>query len=279
MLHHPYNWLAASNGRDLRRLIEATSDIVLTGHEHESCAYTKDLFPAGSVQCFEGAVLQGGTADLSAFSLLHIDTSVAVSRISEFSWKSGMYQSAAASDWEPLNRNEFLTGSSFRNKAEFDRHLRDIGTGFTHPHFKGDLGREHLFVYPDLMRRSLHRRPQGSSNTPHVVEGKDLLSTVWEARRALVAGADLSGKTTLAKSLYVDIKNTYGAVPLLISGAGLTATNDTEVRRLLDAAITEEYGTAQRDSIHQLRSDQKVLIIDDLDHSALSPKGQRRGIK
>jgi hypothetical protein len=125
MLHHSYNWLAAGNARDLRRIVESTSDIVLTGHEHESTAYTKDLFPSGSLQYFEGAVLQSSTENASAFNVLHVDTAVALSRIAVFSWKSGMYQTRADRDWEPFNHSEFLTGSLHVNKAEYDRYLQD----------------------------------------------------------------------------------------------------------------------------------------------------------
>ena len=125
-LHHPYNWLEASNTQEFRRIVESTSDIVLTWGriEHEPSAYTKDLFPSGSLQYFEAPVLQGGAGESSGFNVLHIDTSMAISRTSVFFWKSGMYQTDEPHDWEPLNRNSFLTGSTFPLKAEYERHFK-----------------------------------------------------------------------------------------------------------------------------------------------------------
>jgi len=42
MFHHPYGWLPANNARDLRKHVEENSDILLTGHEHEGSAYSKE---------------------------------------------------------------------------------------------------------------------------------------------------------------------------------------------------------------------------------------------
>ena len=102
---------------------------------------------------------------------------------------------------------------------------KDVGTGFTHPYFRGELRREHLFVYRDLLRRSIHKRRRSNSSAAHTIEGKDVVTTIWEQKQVLLSGSDLAGKTSLAKSLYLDLKNSYGVVPVLISGVGL---NDHE---------------------------------------------------
>ena len=71
MLHHPYNWLGNENARALRDLLESTSDIILTGHEHVSSRYQK-LSAHGPVnEYLEGGVLQDSyDAESSHFSVV-----------------------------------------------------------------------------------------------------------------------------------------------------------------------------------------------------------------
>src|SRR5206468_3838299 len=40
-IHHPYNWFEPENARALRKLLEESSDVILTGHEHSSSTYVK----------------------------------------------------------------------------------------------------------------------------------------------------------------------------------------------------------------------------------------------
>ena len=40
-LHHPYGWYEPNNARALRRLLESTSDLIFTGHEHVAESYAK----------------------------------------------------------------------------------------------------------------------------------------------------------------------------------------------------------------------------------------------
>ena len=55
LLHHPYNWFEANNARTLRTALERTSDLILTGHEHDGVWYRK-ISPSGEVVHYtEGA--------------------------------------------------------------------------------------------------------------------------------------------------------------------------------------------------------------------------------
>ena len=72
--HHPYNWLMPENARVFRTHVESTSDIVLTGHEHEPSVFAKQNADAVVTQYVEGAVLQESSEDRSAFNVIVIDT-------------------------------------------------------------------------------------------------------------------------------------------------------------------------------------------------------------
>lgn len=74
-LHHPFNWFEQTNSRQMRKFIESTSDIVLSGHEHEIEAYLK-LYPLEeSIEFIEGGVFfNDNDINNSKFNLLQLST-------------------------------------------------------------------------------------------------------------------------------------------------------------------------------------------------------------
>lgn len=73
VFHHPYNWLEPENARLFRHQIENSSDVVLTGHEHETSIYTKLDSSGVATQYIEGSVLQEDNNKRSAFNVVLVD--------------------------------------------------------------------------------------------------------------------------------------------------------------------------------------------------------------
>ncbi len=71
--HHPYNWQEASQARVFRQRIEDTSDIVLTGHEHEAEVRSHLDAHRELTHYVEGDVLQDHTSSRSGFNAILID--------------------------------------------------------------------------------------------------------------------------------------------------------------------------------------------------------------
>lgn len=274
MLHHPYNWFRQDNAREFKSLVESSSNLILTGHEHEAAAYAKEAKQGLAVHYVEGAVLQQKPNATSAFNLIEVETDQDIYRVSEFRWKAGQYIGEPDAEWKPLRRNRVLSAKSFLNTAEYQQVLDDIGTGFTHPHVKNRLSREDVFLYPDLRRRSFYRKENGEKSGRRV-QGSEVVSCIHESKLAVITGIDLSGRSTLARSLYVDLRAKYDLLPVLISGRGLKATNQGEVQRLVDAAITEQYGPNSVSLLNQTKSNEKVLLIDDFHRSLINQRGQK----
>lgn len=70
VMHHPYGWFEPNNRRTLKRMLETSSDLVLTGHEHESEIYSKTAsdgtvtnFVEGEVDAFNAAERQKRDAE------------------------------------------------------------------------------------------------------------------------------------------------------------------------------------------------------------------------
>ncbi len=86
LLHHRDNWLEASHARFLRDCVDASSDVVLTGHEHVSDVYKKTKPDGAGAHYVEGAVLQDSRSPgNSGFNVLELDLEQGL-RVLPFRW-------------------------------------------------------------------------------------------------------------------------------------------------------------------------------------------------
>ena len=74
LFHHPYGWLNASNSLEFEDLIDRTSDIVLTGHEHVEKYSQKRNITGEETNYSKGSVLQESGSNKSGFNVILIDT-------------------------------------------------------------------------------------------------------------------------------------------------------------------------------------------------------------
>ncbi|GAH03803.1 unnamed protein product, partial [marine sediment metagenome] len=58
VFHHPYNWPNADNARLFKKNIENTTDIILTGHEHDQSHFKVIQNTGVIIDYIEGGVLQ-----------------------------------------------------------------------------------------------------------------------------------------------------------------------------------------------------------------------------
>jgi predicted MPP superfamily phosphohydrolase len=166
LLHHRDNWLESNNARLLRDHLESHSDLILTGHEHHGDAYRKSKADGAGTQYVEGAVLQDPRSPgNSGFNVVEVDLKQGL-RIQPFRWSGQRYSCEREGNWVPFEQNR--ARGRFQISPSFMRVLRDPGTGFLHP-AKTDLALDDIFVYPDLVRRSLKKIVKsGVSSIPRV---------------------------------------------------------------------------------------------------------------
>lgn len=253
--HHPYNWLEADNSRIFRRHVERTSDIVLTGHEHNSYYYEK-LTISGDVPHYtEGAVLQDAGDDVSGFNIILVDVERSEHKVVQYSWNGELYVSDQETPWNEFRRNPKLKNRGFENDAHFLTYLSDVGANFNHPLIV-TLSLRDVFVYPDM---EVYEYGKNVANGEYVY-GEKLLEYVIEHPHCLFLGSDLSGKTSLAKTLYIDLQK-RGLVPLLIDGAVLKNCHEDDFIRIAQRAFESQYDSKSIETYKQLESKFKVLII------------------
>jgi len=70
IFHHPYKRLESEDSRLFQKHVEATSDIVLTGHEHEEDAYSTRKLTGEEIEYLAGEALQYEDGHVGGFNVV-----------------------------------------------------------------------------------------------------------------------------------------------------------------------------------------------------------------
>lgn len=276
LLHHPYSWLDATNRREFQRYVERTSDVVLTGHEHETDHFRKELSTGDVVQYVEGAVFQGSDPNVSGFNVMLLDLEAGNQTQITYGWHADRYERVSEAGPRLFTRNRLVTVGAFENNPMFVHTLSDPERAYHHP-FKSSLTLGDIYVYPDVRQRSLEKFISEPDQQPTVIKSENLLPYVVSKRLLLLTGERDIGKTALARTLYADFQHLHGLVPLLISGEDIKATND--LSRLMKLAFSDQYTDSLYEAYRQLPADRRVIILDDFHLARLNQKGRAQFIK
>ena len=187
-----------------------------------------------------------------------------------YSWSSGMYRPTKRPAWASFVRNPLLAQQALENNEHWSDVLDDPGTAFTHPR-RGKLRLSDLFVYPDLTRRSLN--PADAKNDRRI-DSSDVLDFVASKKKVVFTGPSDSGKTSLAKRLYMDLKQRQGSVPILVTGKKLHKVKARDYLRVFVMAFEEQYTSSQAERYRQLEPSRRLVIVDDFEQARLSARGR-----
>jgi len=275
VMHHPYAWFEPTNARTLRVAVEASSDIVLTGHEHEGDYYKKERYTGQRVDFIEGGVLQDSSRDHpSSFTVLVVDTEERTNRLHTFTWQQGtIYADSGEPITVPLQRNASRLRAEYVVKKEFDHYLTNAGVRFTHPE-KDPVTLDDVFVYPDLRLTSMPSRVDFS---PKIIR-EEVPQFVFDSARVLLVGPEKCGKTSLAKTLCKDLRR-FGLVPVLLLGEKIKRPDEESLRSVLMHAYADQYASPEVDSFNQLEPSQRAIIVDDFDNIKLNAPARDRLLK
>jgi hypothetical protein len=254
--HHPTNWLMPDNARGFRSAIERSSDIIFTGHEHETSVYRKSDSETGDTEYIEGAVLQAdGSSNSSGFHIVVVDEGSYEVFLSI--WDGALY-STRSLGVRPFIRNRMARKSAFHPTAVFSKSLSDPGLPILHIR-KHDIVIEDLFVYPALACKD----PEKKFQLLRVIDGREVLEYVRSTPRLVIVGDEMSGKTWLAKTLCRELQNNSSFIPIFVSGRDLEGQRERDIRRLVRTAVEEQYGEEFVERYLALDARQRVIIVDD----------------
>jgi Calcineurin-like phosphoesterase len=265
IFHHPYGWLSPDNSRELQKRIELISDLVLTGHEHDGNSYRRFSRAGDETNYVEGAAL--GAEGITGFNFVVVNLLANTNQIYQFSWQKDLFV-PGNSEAKVFTRKQSLISSRFENNSDFSKQLNDVGTGFSHPDKQLKIG--DLFVYPELKIASISSKAQSS------IQSWKVLSFVESRELLQIAGPPTSGKSTLARALYMDLQRQFGLVPVLLNGRTLRTSAISDFDKAIEREFCEQYSINSQERFKQLDAQRKVLLIDDWHRSQLPSKAKRK---
>jgi len=273
LLHHPYNWLTPDSGRNLREVLEATSDLILSGHEHIGSHYEKHM-DEELCQYYEGGALNNSAEPAnSEFNLLSINLTEKTHKPFRFKWNGANYlpEEKYFSEPLPFHRNARLTQNHYQLTDTIQKLLNDLGTTFTHTG-KDILYLYDVFVQPTLKITDLRQK---ESTTQKIISPHAFPNYIVDTPKIVIFGDKDAGKTCLAKHTFRKLRDKK-KVPLFIDGSDFTKKHTTRVKLLesLSETFAATYKNSSWDLFLQLPQDRRVIIIDNFDKCPLNGAGK-----
>jgi len=256
------------NARALRAAIETASDVVLTGHEHDSGTYQKTGGTAFTTTYVEGAALQSRGIE-TGFNYLKIDPQAQTYQVHEFKWSGDMYTAKSVNS-AVFTRNQSLLEHRFMNNSEFKERLTEIGAPLSHP-VKPQASLRDIFIYSDLRITKHWLNNDGSERVTH---SGDVLDYIFTQKVLMIAGPPSSGKTSLAKVLYEDLQTMKKIVPVMLQYEDLRGVSANQVLNSIRRAFEEQYSPRLWERFCQLDRDSKGVIVDDWHRLKFNSKGR-----
>lgn len=117
-----------------------------------------------------------------------------------------------------------------------------------------------IFVYQDLRRLD----DNTAEAISHINSSHPSIITGWN----LIYGEEQSGKTSLAKNLFINALN-HNKLPIFINGDDIATT---DIEKLIKRALENQYLELNTD--HYYATSGKIIIIDDYSNTSLNRKHQ-----
>jgi len=266
IFHHPQHWLNHKNLREFKELVEASSDIILTGHEHVTSASKQyNILKADEVEYIEGGILQDSYDEtVSKFNFLSIDLETKKHDIFTFEWDKEFYNRIINEDILLPTCNKVL----FQLDRDYLKKISSLELKLNHPR-KDDLELEDLYVFPDL--KVIESNNVKRKNSFSKFSAKEFLKEC-DGNKSILYGKDNSGKTSLARMLQLKFRE-KGLIPLIVSGKNIQKTKRKNfIKTTLQKAFKEQYEQNSKSLalFEQENFNNIIILLDDFHNIKLN---------
>lgn len=263
LLHHPYNWVRADISRTFRDAVEATSNVIITGHEHLSSYQSTTYLFGETRQYIQGGELQNeNDSENSTFNTILVDIPKRLMKYTRYSWRKNLYTSDEF-EWTIIPRSKALKQDKFIISESHAQFLTQPGVPFSHPR-KPNLSIDDIYVFPDL--EELTEKPEGE-----FIHSSKALDYLLTSNKLLVFGPENSGKTSLLKIMFREYQRNE-VVPLWVDGMNIRTGDPQRLKTFFNSAFNSIYDKEYLEDFWQLEPTKRLLIIDDLQDSNLNRK-------
>ena len=269
VFHHPFDWFDSRYVKEFKNLIFSSSDIIVTGHEHDIDMQTGISIKGKIHEMMQGGLLQYDDKADSSFNIEMIDLQNRLQKKYLLVWDESehYYKPEEETDWLPFL--SLQARGTFRLKENFKKSLARLDIQITNPKSLTLLEVDDVYVDPSLdinyaKRGIISRRPETTRNL------NDLLKVTKEYRKILIVGNKYYGKSILLKKLF-SLMFDQDLVPLYCGGRELLQFRkhtEATVKQLFEKQYENDKDIPYQ-KYRQLPIDEKAILIDDLDKTQL----------
>lgn len=265
LLHHPSHWLEPNQKRLFDNLLKLNSDIIISGHEHTLTNTRNDDFNENDTILFEASALQTGNPDESSFSVIKINLEKSVLSKNDYHWESKLYSKKESIIDQEINISKTNKRNEFQLKNDFSIWLNDLGIPLKHPRVDEILLTD-FYVFPDA--KFIKYEEQSMSNKETNINLEKIIN-FKDYKKVLIAGQENYGKTSFCKKVF-ESSFRKGYTPVYISGNLINKSGIKDFMKTLNRQFLSQYEKKSTDEFEQKNKNKIVLIIDDLDKTALN---------
>lgn len=267
IFHHPLHWLNPTNRRAFARQLQNTSNIYLTGHEHEFSRSKIDDLASNVIYHFEGSVLQDSSnPDLSEFNSIQVDLKARKFLHRKFKWLENHYREPhQENSWTDLEKSAINNKSKYSISQTFSEQLNDAGGRFAHPN-KSNIGMKDIFIYPRL---KLHNSETRENELNIQIENsQNIIDSIESNDRLVLFGEENVGKTTLLREIFRALHD-RDFIPIYVDGKHLKYTSIEQIRKVVETNFRYQYSENELQSFHQENISDIFILIDGIDNTPI----------
>jgi len=244
VMHRSPEWFTWQSARNLKNEVLRSSNIIIYGHEHEQDI--QELKNKGVVLVKSGS-FDYGQKDFS-FSTITIDTDSHECEVKTYNWDKVNQIYMPDNDIIKTNLVKIENEGVVKLDEDFYRDFL----------YCDSYKLEDVFVFPDIDRYNVHDKQEKT-----IKNIDELYSIVNDNQLVYIEGDSKSGKTMLAKSLFLNLIRKK-KTPIYID---IEDNNKSSYQNILKDAFCHQFGYEKEDyeKFKQMLKDDKFVILDNYD--------------
>jgi len=262
VVHHPFNWQTQETSKPFREFLSKTSEIIITGHEHETdLTVTSDLDNEyKTIHIASGALQDSDNDMISSFNVIKLNLDESKVQINSYNYQpSGDYNLKAPGEWKAIEKYKKLKNKDFQLKQPFLDDIENPGASFTHPH--ADVIKLVDLYVPCLFNNITITKEKKTKflnfvNSSTVLEYEESDKPFYK----VVFGNESSGKTALLKYHYLKYYR-QGYYPIYINGESINEVKTEKIKSLLVRELKRQYD--ELDGHFESIDFKKIIILID----------------
>lgn len=256
VMHHSPDWFEFSQKKELENIFAKRCSLAFYGHEHFPGTQNV-LYDNGNriVKQAGGSWWQSSVPTLSEYYAALFDTESRKYSLGKFSWNADRSAFICSMKQEHVLMTKSLCGTGLIYREDY------ITTVMGDSNNTISQSISDYFVFPTLRFSASKEYSRGKT----IDKMEDLIAFIKENRYVAIMGGSSSGKTTLIKMTFKELRSQY-----VVLYCGIDDITGRSQENILKELVTDTYGTDSYSLFQAIPSEKKVIIIDDLHR--ISPK-------